>query len=108
MFLNHKGYITDRGGATFEVGIPIQHTSGYQVGTLDGTEYTSGNLNELLLLADIMDLKNCGFWYSEASQLWYLDTSSVHIKDRTEAERIGRANNQKAIFDWSTQEEITL
>lgn len=84
----------------------VSYNEGYQVAINKESEITSKNLNELLLLIDILEIKDFGIWLDAG--IWYLDKNSRYIKDYKEAVKVARANDQKAIFDWSTFESIEV
>ena len=104
--LNLKGFITRDGGITVSNGEPQRFTYGYQVATKDSREVQSENLNELILLIDILELKNYGVWYDNG--VWYLDTDSVHTDTLEDAQKVARQSNQLAVYEWSTGNSIAV
>lgn len=104
--LQLKHFITRDGGITVSNGEPQRFTYGYQVATKHSREVQSANLNELILLIDILELRNYGMWYDNG--VWYLDTDSIHTDTLEEAQAIGRQSNQLAVYEWSTGNSIPV
>lgn len=104
--LNLKHQIMKQGGITVNGGTVQEYMAGYQVSTPDSVEITSVNLSELLLIIDILELDDFGMWYDDG--IWYLDTDSIHTDTLESAQAIGRKSNQKAVYEWSTGDDIKL
>lgn len=104
--LQLKSFIVRDGGITVSNGEPQRFTYGYQVATKQSKEVQSANLNELVLLIDILELKNYGVWYDNG--IWYLDTDSIHTDTLEEAQTIARQSNQLAVYEWSTGKSIAI
>lgn len=104
--LDFREDIIKNEGITVADMVKVSYNEGYQVAITKEDEITSNNLNELLLLIDILEIKNFGIWLD--SGIWYLDKNSIYIKDYQEAVKVARANDQKAVFDWSTFQSIEV
>ncbi len=104
--LDFKEDILKNEGITVADMKKVSYNKGYQVAVTKEDEITSNNLNELLLLIDILEIKDFGIWLDNG--IWYLDKNSIYIKDYQEAVKVAKANDQKAIFDWSTFTSIEV
>jgi hypothetical protein len=106
--------IKRNGGATLNAATltDASNATGYAVGLAKGTaivlpedaDDTTLGL-AMRLIAGAYDCSFIGAWV--AADGVHLDPVAI-IRDRTEAERIGRGNNQQAIYDLGKGEEVTL
>jgi predicted GNAT family acetyltransferase len=104
------------GGSSIRVdGQPV--TDGYAVAidesvekVIDSKEITEGDISNFIKEnSELLDNPDnfVGTWYNPDDGKTYLDVST-RVNDRAEAEKMGRANNQLAIFDLKNKEDITL
>ena len=102
------------GGATLNADTltDAKATAGYAVGLTTGTAITLPDDADdttlglaLRLIAGAYDCSFVGAWV--AADGVHLDPVAI-IRDRNEAERVGRRNDQQAIYDLAKGEEVTL
>lgn len=106
-------YTKKNGGGTFDPDTlhPVERTEGYQIALhpdefdvkpIDLDKVTAKSLTEQL---DKLKGKadNIGTWIDDG-KLYF--EPSVYVKDRAEAETLGKKNNQKAIWDWAAKDVI--
>jgi len=106
--------IKRNGGATLNAATLdyAEDATGYAVGLAKGTaivlpedaDDTTLGL-AMRLIAGAYDCSFVGAWV--AADGVHLDPVAI-IRDRHDAERIGRGNNQQAIYDLGKGEEVTL
>ena len=107
------------GGATIFNGHIVEFEEGYQVAynKNNGGNEKRYNLDIVLsvsdkefnnIIKDISTNKMVGLWVDTIKNKLYIDHKTEHIYDLEVAKIIARANNQLAIFDWSTKESIYL
>lgn len=102
-----KDYVLANGGITVSNGEIVNYENGYQV-CVESEEITSKHLDTIMDIVKYYKLKNYGVWFNENDRLYYMDTNSIHVDDYMEACELAKANNQKAIFDWSTFDDIHI
>jgi hypothetical protein len=114
--MNYRNLINTNGGFSLNANNE-QPTSGYMV-SLEGTERTIPNYNSRheqiineacadyrVRMGDMPEFMYFGGWLDDNTL--YLDTS-VNIDNLDEAMKLGRANNQLAIYDVKNQTSIRL
>ena len=99
-------YLKENKGGTIKEGKIMNYNKGFQVATRDTEELEFSSLGGLLLYLDACEIDTFGAWYDTGA--WWLDLSSVHIKDKNQALELARRENQKAIFDWKTKKSIYI
>ena len=103
--------LISEGGATLKNGKPVIHHSGYQVAILYGaTVYDNTDEEHEALLVAINDgiIPDGGIWLNPDTNMIEVDLLTVHISDKHDALNLARHFKQKAIFDWSTFDNIYL
>lgn len=95
-------------GVTVVHGEVVNYEDGYQVATLRGIEMKAWNPLDLLMLMSWTAEDSFGMWYNKEEDMWYLDTSSIHIKNKAIALEEARRNKQKAIYCWATHSDIPV
>lgn len=114
-----KEYILKNGGATLEVETleTIKNNKGFMV-SYEDYETTTKNIDEVIkiikeyqkdLVNNNIDLKNnyIGIWYNIEDNTYYIDISILY-HDKRQAERKGKENKQKAIYDLKNNKSIYL
>lgn len=102
-----KDYVLKNGGITVTNGEIAEYENGYQV-CINSEEITSKHLDTILDIVKHYKLLNYGIWFNENDGLYYMDTNSIHVDDFMEACDLAKAHNQKAIFNWSTFDDIRI
>lgn len=99
------------GGATLDrAGRPVDFRRGYQVSREDCYSLTAGAFDDIAaavrdVLARLQPGDFCGMWL-DAGRVC-VDVS-IRVGNRAEAEKLGRAWDQKAIFSWARKTNIFL
>lgn len=93
-------------GFTFNLHTMNYQKSGYAVACKE-TQNSFGRegLAKVLAYCINNDVECVGGWYDSESGNYYFDATRI-VKDREEAILLGRANDQLAIFDLDSLEEI--
>lgn len=103
------------GGSSYSAGGKV--TQGYSVGTqkgsgeiIQGKKITVDQLNKFIQENEEL-LKNpnnfIGTWYDKETNTTHLDISTA-VETEEEAQELGRANDQKAVWDFKNNEEIEV
>ena len=105
-----RGWIQNGGATLSRTGRPVNFSTGYQVSRMDCYSIPAGAYDDIAaavrdVLARLQPGDFCGLW--ESGGRVCVDVSA-RILDRAEAIALGRAYNQRAIFDWSTKTDIIL
>lgn len=105
-----RGWLQNGGATLSRAGRPVDFSTGYQVSRMDCYNIPAGAYGDIAaavreVLARLQPGDFCGLW--ESGGRVCVDVS-VRILDRAEAIALGRAYNQRAIFDWSTKTDIIL
>ena len=105
-------WIKNGGGATLDRGgWPVDFCRGYQVSREDCYTIRAGAYRKIAaavrdVLARLQPGDFCGLWRGDDGRVC-VDVS-IRIGNRAEAEKLGRAWNQKAIFSWARKTNIFL
>lgn len=103
--------IINNGGATLDKnGDSVNFKNGYQVSKKDYYILKVSNIKKILqavngLLKQVKKGDFVGLWVDDGKI--YIDISE-HIKGIKKALRVGKARQQKSIFNWSTGDCIVL
>lgn len=109
MTLQELKALISEGGATFKDGSPVIHHSGYQVAILyDAVEYGNTPEEHQALYEALYNLPDGGIWLNPDTNMIEVDLLTVHISNKMDALNLAKKFNQKAIFDWSTFDNIYL
>jgi hypothetical protein len=100
-------YIEENNGATIHKGTIIEPECGYQVGI--GELFTTKDLGFLLQIIDYLleHYDDFGIWYDNDDQIYVID-KCIYVENLDDAINLGKLNEQKAIYDWKTQDDIKL
>jgi hypothetical protein len=108
-------YVSQNGGMTYNPMTGEMPTTGYMCAVASNEFILDGALTENALISYMhcyardlqQDNAHVGVWYNSENGKTYLDTS-YRFDDVDSALQFARDNNQLAIFDLSTYEEIRL
>ena len=105
-----RGWLQNGGATLSRAGRPVDFSTGYQVSRMDCYSIPAGAYGDIAaavrdVLARLQPGDFCGMWL-DAGRVC-VDVS-IRIGNRAEAEKLGRAWNQKAIFSWARKTNIFL
>ena len=100
-------YIIEKGGATIKNGELVEYSSGYQVAQQSGNRSVSKKDLRKTLQQFNKKYTEFGVCYNKITELYEFDVCQ-RINDLVQALQIGKAENQREIWDWENSVGIIV